>query len=111
MASFTAKRLKEMRIKFELSQDEMAKIMKISRRKLQKIEAGEVSVCVDEIMEFAKAYKVDVRELLLEEYLESSEEKILCDRYSSVVKLIDQLSDKDREDIVWLLKQRIAGKL
>ncbi|MCR5324192.1 MAG: helix-turn-helix domain-containing protein [Lachnospiraceae bacterium] len=65
MSVFIAKRLRETRISANLSQEEVAEAMKISRRKLQSIEANEASVSVDDILEFAKLYKVDVRELIL----------------------------------------------
>ncbi len=83
--------------------------MKISRRKLQMIEANEVAISVDDVLDFAKFYKVDVREFLLESYIEQSEEQILCNRYSSLVKYYDQLSDRDKEDVIWVIKQRIEG--
>ena len=109
MSVFIAKRIKETRIAANLSQEEAAKAMKISRRKLQMIEANEVSISVDDVLDFAKLYKVDVRELLLESYIEQSEEQILCNRYSSLVKYYDQLSDRDKEDVIWVIKQRIEG--
>ena len=52
---------------------------------------------------------MDVRELLLEEYVEQSEEQILFNSYISLYRLFDQLGDKDKEDVAWVLKQRIAG--
>jgi len=111
MSVFTAKKLKEARNSSGLSQDEAANAMKISRRKLQSIEANEATVSVDDIVEFAKLYKVDVRELILESYVDDKEELILCNRYGSFLKLFDQLSDRDKEDVVWVIKQRINGTL
>ena len=57
----------------------------------------------------AKLYKTDVSEFILENYVEEKEEQILCNRYSSFLKLFDQLSDRDKEDVVWVIKQRING--
>lgn len=111
MSVFTAKKLKEARNSSGLSQDGAANAMKISRRKLQSIEANEATVSVDDIVEFAKLYKVDVRELILESYVDEKEELILCNRYGSFLKLFDQLSDRDKEDVVWVIKQRIAGSI
>lgn len=111
MSVFTAKKLKEARNSSGLSQDEAANAMKISRRKLQSIEANEAAVSADDIIEFAKLYKVDVRELILESYEDEKEELILCNRYGFFLKLFDQLSDKDKEDIVWVVKQRVAGRI
>lgn len=111
MSVFTAKKLKEARNSSGLSQDEAANAMKISRRKLQSIEANEATVSVDDIVEFAKLYKVDVRELILESYVDEKEEQVLCNRYGSFLKIFDQLSDRDKEDVVWVIKQRINGSL
>ena len=109
MSDFTAKKLKETRSNVGFSLDEVAERMHISRRRLIYIESGEREVTSDEIVEFAKLYKVDVRELLLESYVEECEEQILCNRYISLCRLYDQLSTKDKEDVFWVIKQRIAG--
>lgn len=50
-------------------------------------------------------------ELIYESYVEEGEEQILGKRFASILKLLDQLSDKDLEDFIWIVKQRIAGKL
>ena len=109
MSAFTANKLRETREKMGLSQTDVAKMMHINDRTLRKIESNEQQVTADEIIEFAKLYKVDVRELLLESYAEESEEQILCNRYISLCRLYDQLSTKDKEDVFWVIKQRIAG--
>ena len=111
MSVFTAKKLKEVRNAAGFSQEEAAKKMKISERKLRSIEANEHPISVDDVLDFAKLYKLDVRELLLESYVEQSEEQILCNRYISLVRLYDQLSDRDKEDVIWVIKQRIAGRI
>lgn len=111
MSVFTAKKLKEARNLAGMSQDEAANAMKISRRRLQTIEANESQVTSDEIVDFAKLYHVDVRELLLESYNEEAEERILSNRYGSLTKLYDQLSDRDKEDVIWVIKQRIEGRI
>jgi transcriptional regulator with XRE-family HTH domain len=109
MGGFTAKKLKEIRALRDLSQSEVAKRLNISEWKLRSIEANEHTLTTDDLLEFAKLYKVDVRELLLESYAEESEEQILCNRYISLCRLYDQLSTKDKEDVFWVIKQRIAG--
>ena len=111
MSVFTTKKLKEARNEAHLTQDEVANALKMSVRKIKSIEAGEHPVSVDDILDFAKLYKVDVRELILESYAEQSEEQILCNRYISLVRLYDQLSDRDKEDVIWVIKQRIAGRI
>ena len=109
MSDFIAKRLKEARTKAFISQEEASKRLGISERRMRKIEADQSIVSADEIMEFAKLYKVDVRELLLEEYAETGEEQILGNRYISLLRLFDQLSDRDKEDVIWVIKQRVKG--
>lgn len=109
MSAYTAMKLKEVRIASGYTQDMVAKYMKISRRRLQAIEANESAVSTDEIIQFARIYKVDVRELLFESYAELPEEQILFDRYILLYRLFDQLGDRDKEDVIWVLKQRIAG--
>lgn len=111
MSVFTAKMLKEARNLAGLSQDEAANAMKMSRRKLQTIEANEASASAEDIVEFAKLYKVDVRELLMESYVDAKEEQILCNRYASFLKLFDRLSDRDKEDVIWVIKQRLDGRI
>ena len=109
MSVFTGKKLKEARVRANLSQEEVAGILKITDRTLRAIESGKQIISVDEILTLAELYKVDVRELLLESYAEESEEQILCNRYISLCRLYDQLSTKDKEDVFWVIKQRIAG--
>ena len=109
MSVFTALKLKEARISANLGLDEAAKQMNMSRRKLITIEANETKVTVDELVEFANLYQVNVVSLILEDYEEPGEELLLCKRYGSFLKLLEQLSDKDREDVIWVVKQRIDG--
>ncbi len=111
MSNFIAKRIKEARGNAHISQEEASKRLGISERRMRAIEANQSDVTADEIIEFAKLYKVDVRELLLEEYSEIGEEQILCNRYISLLRLYDQLSDRDKEDVIWVIKQRISGAL
>ena len=109
MSDFIARRLKQARTKACISQEEASKQLGISERRIRKIEADQSDISADEIIEFAKLYKVEVRELLLEEYADTGEEQILCNRYISLLKLFDQLSDRDKEDVIWVIKQRVAG--
>ena len=111
MSVFIAKRLKETRINANFSQEEIAKKLKITDRTLRSIESGQQPLSVDDLLTLAQLYKVDVRELILESYVEQSEEQILCNRYASFLKLFDQLSDRDKEDVIWVIKQRIAGSI
>lgn len=59
----------------------------------------------------AKLYKTDVREFILENYVDENEEQVLCNRYASFLKMFEQLSDRDKEDVVWVIKQRLQGRI
>ena len=109
MSVYTALKLNEARISANLGLDEAAKQMNMSRRKLITIEANETKVTMDELVEFANLYQVNVVSLILEDYEEPGEEQLLCKRYASFLKLLDQLSDKDREDVIWVIKLRVDG--
>lgn len=111
MSVFTAKKLKEARNAAGLSQEDAAKKLKISERKLRSIEANEHPISVDDVLNFAILYKVDVRELILESYVDEKEEQVLCNRYGSFLRSFDQLSDRDKEDVIWVIKQRIEGRI
>ena len=111
MSEFTARRLKEIRVAHNMSQDEAAKALNISKRKLISLEKDEHPLFVDDLMIIANFYKVDVREFLYESYVNENEELILAKRFVSILKLLYQLSDKDMEDMIWVMKQRIAGKI
>ena len=94
-----------------LSQEEAAKALGITDRTLRSFENNQHPVSVDDLLNMAKLYKTDVREFILENYVEEKEEQILCNRYGSFLKLFDQLSDRDKEDVVWVIKQRINGTI
>lgn len=111
MSSFTAKMIKEASINANLSQEEAAKALGITDRTLRSFENNQHPVSVDDLLNMAKLYKTDVREFILENYVEEKEEQILCNRYGSFLKLFDQLSDRDKEDVVWVIKQRINGTI
>lgn len=80
-----------------------AKALGITDRTLRSFENNQHPVSVDYLLNMAKLYKTDVREFILENYVEEKEEQILCNRYGSFLKLFDQLSDRDKEDVVWVL--------
>ena len=103
--------IKEARINANLSQEEAAKALDITDWTLRSFENNQHPVSVDDLLNMAKLYKTDVREFILENYVEEKEEQILCNRYSSFLKLFDQLSDRDKEDVVWVIKQRINGTI
>ena len=111
MSEFTAKKLKEARMKAEITQDEAAALMNVTRRAISEMEAGKRSVSAEELAQFSRIYKVDVRELLFVEFTEAGEEQRLAAKYSSFFKLLEKLSDRDIEDVYWVIKRKVEGLL
>ena len=68
MSEFTSKKLKEVRMKKGLSQDEAANLMNVAKRAISEIKAGKRSISADELAQFYRIYNVDVRELLFVEF-------------------------------------------
>lgn len=99
MSEFTAKKLKEARMKAEITQDEAAALMNVTRRAISEMEAGKRSVSAEELAQFSRIYKVDVRELLFVEFTEAGDEQRLTAKYSSFLKLLEKLSDREVEDV------------
>ena len=84
MSEFTAKKLKEARMRAGLSQDESANLMKLNKRAISQIEAAQRNISADELAQFSRIYEVDVRELLFVDFTEAGEEKRLAAKYSVV---------------------------
>lgn len=99
MSEFTAKKLKEARMKAEITEDEAAALMNVTRRAISEMEAGKRSVSAEELARFSRIYKVDVRELLFVEFTEAGDEQRLTAKYSSFLKLLEKLSDREVEDV------------
>lgn len=111
MSEFTAKKLKEARMKAEITQDEAAALMNVTRRAISEMEAGKRSVSAEELAQFSRIYKVDVRELLFVEFTEAGDEQRLTAKYSSFLKLFEKLSDREVEDVYWVIKRKVEGLL
>ena len=111
MSEFTAKKLKEARMKAEITQDEAAALMNVTRRAISEMEAGKRSVSAEELVQFSRIYKVDVREWLFVEFTEAGDEQRLTAKYSSFLKLLEKLSDREVEDVYWVIKRKVEGLL
>ncbi len=111
MSEFTAKKLKEARMKAEITQDEAAALMNVTRRAISEMEAGKRSVSAEELAQFSRIYKVDVRELLFVEFTEAGDEQRLTAKYSSFLKLLEKLSDREVRDVYWVIKRKVEGLL
>ena len=111
MSEFTAKKLKEARVRAGLSQDEAASLMKLNKRAISQIEAAQRNLSADELAQFSRIYNVDVRELLFVEFTEAGDEQRLTAKYSSFLKLLEKLSDREVEDVYWVIKRKVEGLL
>ena len=111
MSEFTGKKLKEARVKKGLSQDEAANLMNVAKRAISEMEAGKRSISADELAQFSRIYNVDVRELLFVEFTEAGDEQRLTAKYSSFLKLLEKLSDREVEDVYWVIKRKVEGLL
>jgi transcriptional regulator with XRE-family HTH domain len=109
MSEFTGKKLKEARVKKGLSQDEAANLMNVAKRAISEMEAGKRSISADELAQFSRIYNVDVRELLFVEFTEAGDEQRLTAKYSSFLKLLEKLSDREVEDVYWVIKRKVEG--
>ena len=105
MSEFTGKKLKEARVKKGLSQDEADNLMNVAKK------AGKRSISADELAQFSRIYNVDVRELLFVEFTEAGDEQRLTAKYSSFLKLLEKLSDREVEDVYWVIKRKVEGLL
>lgn len=111
MSEFTAKKLKEARMEAEITQDEAVALMNVTRRAISEMEAGKRSVSAEELAQFSRIYKVDVRELLFVEFTEAGDEQRLTAKHSSFLKLLEKLSDREVGDVYWVIKRKVEGLL
>lgn len=111
MSEFTAKKLKEARVNAGYTQDEAAKLIQVKKTTISEMEAGKRSISSDELAQFSRIYNVDVRELLFVEFTEAGDEQRLTAKYSSFLKLLEKLSDREVEDVYWVIKRKVEGLL
>ena len=52
-----------------------------------------------------------LQEVKMSEFTEAAEEQRLAAKYSSFFKLIEKLSDRDIEDVYWVIKRKVEGLL
>ena len=110
-SEFTAKKIKETHTKAEITQDEVAALMNVTKRTISEMEADKRSVSADELAQFSRIYKVDVKELLFVEFTEAGDEQRLTAKYSSFLELLKKLSDREVEYVYWLIKRKVEGLL
>ena len=98
-----AERLKQARTMAGLSQDNAAKILELPRPAISEIESGRRKVSAEEIIQFAKLYKVSTSWLLLKEEETDSE---LSDQLKVAARELSKMSEADREKLLYILNIR-----
>lgn len=96
-----AERLKEARTLAGLSQESAAKILQLQRPAVSDIESGKRKVSAEEIIQFAKLYRVSTSWLLLKDEeleLESS------DQFKVAARELSKMSEGDRKKLLDILK-------
>ena len=105
------KRISTFRNASGLTQEQFCEKLNVSRKHISQIEAAQRNLSADEFAQFSRIYEVDVRELLFLEFTEAGEEQRLAAKYSSFFKLLEKLSDRDIEDVYWVIKRKVEGLL
>jgi transcriptional regulator with XRE-family HTH domain len=96
-----AARLKEARILSGLSQAQAADKLSLQRPAISEIESGKRKVSAEEIIQFAKLYRVDSSWLLLQENKDVAH---LDEKYKFAARELGKLSQDDLDKILQVLK-------
>lgn len=98
------KKLKQIRKHLHLSQEYVAKVLKMTEAAVAAIEAGARKITLEELTEFSKLYGVNINELLYEENFEDAE---------SFAHMFVELSSIDKKEIMNLInfKKRYKASL
>ncbi|MCC2590300.1 helix-turn-helix domain-containing protein [Chryseobacterium sp. MFBS3-17] len=95
-----AERLKEARIMSGLSQENAAKILQIHRPAISEIESGRRKVSAEEIIQFAKLYKVSTSWLLLKE----EDESAFDEQIKIAARELSSMDESDRKKLLEILR-------
>lgn len=95
-----AERLKEARVMSGLSQENAAKILQIQRPAISEIESGKRKVSAEEIIQFAKLYKVSTSWLLLKE----ENETVLDEQMKVAARELSNMNESDRKKLIEILR-------
>jgi len=96
-----AERLKEARVMAGLSQDNAAKMLQLQRPAISEIESGKRKVSAEEIILFAKLYRVSTSWLLLKEEEHDAD---MSDQLKVAARELSKMSDTDRKKLLDILK-------
>jgi len=104
-------RLAELRKSHGFSQDDLAKIVKISRSSLAQIELGNRSLNIIELQKFSVALGFSLDEIVSKEYSIRSEIKITDDKRESVERIsIPSIKVNKFRNILLYILEKCAGK-
>lgn len=92
-------RLKKLRKYLGLTQQQVANILNIGRDAILRIEKGERKIDVEELMNFSKLYNISMDELTSNEYF-------ISDNEVAFARGFNELSDKDKKEILSLIKYK-----
>lgn len=100
----TAEKIRKVRIRKSITQEEMAGYLGLSQRAYSKLETGETQIKIDRLEEIAKLLDVQINELLPSQ----NHQQIESVSYSQVGngKFINQTSSKEKE-----LYEKIIARL
>ncbi len=89
-------RLKNLREKFGFTQEDIAKLLGVQRLVITSMELGKRKITASELYLLSKIYGLSMEELYTGEDREKLDSKYL--------RLINELSDKDKEDVISFIK-------
>ena len=90
-------RLKKLRKYLNLTQEQVASILKLGRDAIIRIEKGERKIDINELKNFSKLYCVTIDELV-------SEKKSIDENTVAFARAFDALTDKDKKEIISLIE-------
>ncbi|UPQ75268.1 helix-turn-helix domain-containing protein [Chryseobacterium nepalense] len=96
-----AERLKEARSLAGLSQENASRMLNIPRPAISEIEAGRRKVSAEEIIQFAKLYKVSTSWLLLKD---GQEENEMDEQLKVAARELSKMNENDRKKLLEILK-------
>jgi transcriptional regulator with XRE-family HTH domain len=93
-----AERLREARTQSGLSQENAAKMLNLQRPAISEIESGKRKVSAEEIIQFAKLYKVNESWLLLKD------DELMNDEAKLAAREWNKMKEADRKKLMDILK-------
>ena len=92
-------RLRKLRKYMGLTQEQVAEIVSLGRDAILRIEKGDRKIDLQELMNFSKLYNISMDELTAEEYIVSSND-------IAFARGFNELSEKDKKEIISLIEYK-----